>query len=154
MQSRIWPMMFWLKAVTYCATIASAMFFGFWELRLKQYLRVTLFIALITIFPKLEFAQSSSGAYTRNFAKVKIRSGKVTSVPVRAGAGSDFRRVDRLRSGQEIYICDERGEWFKASYSEPSGPCGPTSENGLNMQKVKACRSGWVQKKWIDVISG
>jgi hypothetical protein len=28
--------MFMLKVVTYCATIAAAMFFAFWELRLKR----------------------------------------------------------------------------------------------------------------------
>lgn len=30
--------MFILKVVTYCATIAAAMFFAFWELRLKRQL--------------------------------------------------------------------------------------------------------------------
>lgn len=33
--------MFTLKAVTYSATIAAAMFFGFWELRLKRQLTDT-----------------------------------------------------------------------------------------------------------------
>ena len=118
------------------------------------YLRRAMFVLLMFIYPGLVMAQTPTSSYTCNFAKVKLGSEQVTHIPVRAGAGSSFRRVDKLLSGQEVYICDERGDWFKVFYSGPDGPCGSTSKNGLDVQKTKGCRFGWVEKRWIDVISG
>lgn len=118
------------------------------------YLRLTIFLVLMMIYPGWVIAQSPSGSYMCNFAKVKVRSEQTAPIPVRAGAGSSFRRVDKLQSGQEVYICDERRDWFKVFYSGPGGPCRSTSENGLDVLKAKGCTSGWVEKRWIDVISG
>jgi len=53
-----------------------------------------------------------------------------------------------------MYICDEQGEWFKIFYAGKDGLCSQMSSNGLDVQKTKGCRSGWIEKKLIDVISG
>ena len=88
-----------------------------------------------------------------NFAKVK----KPTPggyLSVRSGSGTKFREIDRLSGGMEVYICDERGDLFKVFYSGPDGPCGKTSSRGLDIRKTTGCKSGWVKRERIEVISG
>ncbi len=92
-----------------------------------------------------------SDSYVCNFAKVHVHLAQNGFAIVRSGAGIRFRKVDRLRPGMGVYICDERGDWLKVFYS---GPCGPTAQGGLSVRKTRGCRSGWVEKRWIDVISG
>jgi Bacterial SH3 domain len=89
-----------------------------------------------------------------NFAKVKnLKQGHYLSV--RSGPGVKYRKVDRLKPGAEVYICDERGGWLQIFYSSTSeGPCGKTHGDGLDPRKTTGCQSGWVNQKWIDVISG
>ncbi len=119
-----------------------------------MYLKVMVFVILMLFDAGLGTAQNLSSSYTCNFAKIKSSSEQRTFVAVRTGAGRSFREIDRLRSGQGVYICDEHGDWFKIFYSAPDGPCGSASKNGLDVRKAKECRSGWVEKRWIDVISG
>jgi hypothetical protein len=88
-----------------------------------------------------------------NFAKVvHIRSG--AHLTVRSGASRQFIKIDRLSNGAPVYICDERGDWFEISYSDPNGPCGAQSPKGMDIRKANTCKSGWVRKKWIEVLSG
>lgn len=121
------------------------------------YLRLMLWL-LMALWPMRMLAQSprgtSSTSYTCNFAKVRNYVEKGDYVTVRSGPGVKFKKIGQLHSGRGVYICDEEGDWFRVFYSSPNGPCGSTSSSGLDVQKTKACQSGWVKKKWIDVISG
>jgi hypothetical protein len=123
-----------------------------------MHLRSVAVALLVMLHQKVALAQRPSsdisGSYVCNFAKVKARPGSEDSVIVRSGAGKEFRKIDRLHSGSAVYICDEGGDWFKISYSSPNGPCDSTRIKGLDVQKAKGCRSGWVEKRLIDVISG
>jgi hypothetical protein len=123
-----------------------------------MYLRLVVLALLMVLWPGNVPAQSPSGrssaSYVCNLAKVKDHIEQGDYAAVRSGPGAQFRKTDRLRSGREVYICDERGDWFKVFYSGPNGPCGPTSSSGMDAKKTKGCRSGWIEKKWIDVISG
>jgi hypothetical protein len=123
-----------------------------------MYSRLVVFAVLMVLQSGNGSAQSPSStpgaSYVCNFAKVKDHLEEGDYVTVRSGAGSKFRKIGRLHSGREVYICDERGDWFKVFYSSPDGPCGSGSNGGLDVQKTKGCQSGWVEKKWIDVISG
>lgn len=86
-----------------------------------------------------------------NYAKVKmLKPGQHLSV--RSGAGVHYRNVDRLRADTEVYICDEQGDWFKVFYG--SGSCSQTLRDGIDSKETASCKSGWVNRKWIDVISG
>jgi|SRR6185312_7161260 len=88
-----------------------------------------------------------------NFAR--IRSPKsLKYVIVRSGPGGRFREVDRIFSGVGVYICNERGDWFKISYDGPHGRCDTSSVNGLDARKAASCQSGWVRRKFVEVISG
>ena len=99
-------------------------------------------------------AQRVTDAYACGFAKVKLTSGQSTFVRVRAGPGRKFPQIDKLRSGQIVYICNGGGGWSNIFYSDPDGPCGSPSESGLNVHKAQTCRSGWMEEKYVDVISG
>jgi uncharacterized protein YraI len=116
-------------------------------------LRLMMIFLLMLFAQSVGFAQNPS-SFSCNFAKVRVTSDMKAAVSVRTGAGMKFRQIAKLRAGQGVYICDESGGWFKVFYSKPGGPCGSTSESGLDVEKAKGCRSGWVEKRSIDVISG
>ncbi len=123
-----------------------------------MYLQLMLLAMLIVPQQKDVPVQSPSGAhkgnYVCNFAKVKDHRDQRKYLLVRSGAGAQFRVIDQLRSGQEVYICDESGDWYQIFYSKPDGPCGSTSSNGLDVKIAGTCQSGWVKREWINVISG
>jgi hypothetical protein len=123
-----------------------------------MYLRFVLLLALITFWGVRLTAQTPSAmpnaSYVCNFAKVKIQPKKDDYIAVRSGAGTKYRKIGRLHPGRVVYICDEDRDWFKVFYGDPGSPCGSVSNNGLDVQGTKGCRSGWVGKKWIDVVSG
>jgi hypothetical protein len=120
-------------------------------------LRLVAFAILIALTP-VATGQSpnstSNATYKCNYAIVKGHLEQGTYVTIRLGPGAQFKKLDRLHSGKEVYICDESGDWFKVFYSDSNGPCGSTSSNGLDVTKARGCHSGWVEKKWIEVISG
>jgi uncharacterized protein YgiM (DUF1202 family) len=122
-----------------------------------MYLKALLALTLFAVQQGGETANNSRSAYTTpylcNFAKVthlKARS----YLSVRSGPDSQFSKVDRLTAGSTVYICDERGDWLKISYSGSNGPCGAISPGGLDVRKTATCKSGWVKRERIDVISG
>src|SRR6266851_5099667 len=100
-----------------------------------MYLRLAVLALLMALCQENVPAQSPSGSssasYVCNLAKLKDLVKQGDYAAVRSGPGAQFRNTDRLRSGREVYICDERGDWFKVFYSGPDGPCGPTSSKGL-----------------------
>jgi len=71
---------------------------------------------------------------------------------VRNGPGGDYTQVDELYNGDKVWYCDEQGSWIGVVYggdecgvASPVNPATPYSGN---------CRSGWVFKKFINVIAG
>jgi uncharacterized protein YgiM (DUF1202 family) len=92
-------------------------------------------------------------SYLCNFAKVyHLKTGGRLSV--RSGPGVQFSKIGSLEAGTTVYICDEQGEWNKVYYGGPNSPCGLTNPKGINVREVKTCKSGWVNRNWIDVLSG
>ena len=88
-----------------------------------------------------------------NYAKVyRLKVGSYLSV--RSGPGERYSKIDRLEAGRSVYICDEHMEWYRIFYGSLDSPCGEKSIGGLDVRKVGSCKSGWVNRKWIDVISG
>ena len=94
------------------------------------------------------------GPYTCNLAKVyKIQDGEHLSV--RSEPSKKSPRIDQLDPGRFVYICDETAGWYKVFYGSAASGCGPESPTtGLDVRKTRACKSGWVSDKWVDVISG
>lgn len=73
---------------------------------------------------------------------------------VRAGPGRRFRSRDALRDGERVYTCNESGEWLGVVFSRPGAPCGNQQPVGLDITLTRSCRSGWVHRRWIDIITG
>ncbi len=59
-----------------------------------------------------------------------------------------------LPNGTNVYVCDETETWLQIFYSAAGKPCKSGTPDGLPEPQRRDCRSGWVQKKWINVISG
>jgi uncharacterized protein YgiM (DUF1202 family) len=90
--------------------------------------------------------------YVCNYAKVyHLKHG--TRLSVRSGAGSRFHKVDSLSEGTFVYICDEHGDWVEVFYGSDT-TCGSEISSGIRRSKTSGCRSGWVNRQWIDVLSG
>ncbi len=88
-----------------------------------------------------------------NFAKLN-RKGLQSNVSVRSGPGAKFSRIDTLHDGAIVYTCDEGRGWYKVSYGDVNSPCGMVSPSGLEMNKTAGCKSGWIKREWIEVLSG
>lgn len=71
---------------------------------------------------------------------------------VRTGPGTKYEEVDRLPMGAAVFLCDERGSWHGIVY--PQGDCGVTTPVAVRQPYRGVCRSGWVYKKYINVIAG
>jgi SH3-like domain-containing protein len=99
---------------------------------------------------------SNEKSYKCNYAKI-INLKKGAYVSVRSGPGMKYKPVDYLKNNAIIYICDEYGDWNKVFYSDGEGPCsGEVTSvlDGLDENIAVLCKSGWVHRKFIDVISG
>ena len=90
--------------------------------------------------------------YLCNYAKV-YHLERGSHLSVRSGAGLRFAKVGSLSEGTFVYICDEHGDWFEVFYGSDT-PCGSEIADGIRRNKTSGCKSGWVNRKWIDVLSG
>ncbi|MET0373850.1 MAG: hypothetical protein ABW128_06285 [Rhizorhabdus sp.] len=75
---------------------------------------------------------------------------------VRGGpGGKPFREVARLHSGQVIAICQEKGVWLSIVYAKrASQQCGVATAIARARPYRGPCPSGWVHKRYIDIIAG
>ena len=72
---------------------------------------------------------------------------------VRSGPGSQFPRIDSLGEGKRVFTCNEHREWLGVAYSAYEGMC-LGDEQGLPITQLPACRTGWVIRRWIEIITG
>jgi len=76
---------------------------------------------------------------------------------VRAGPGTEQRKIDSLANGQEVFICDsaQQTPWVGVVYSKVQGiECGVTSPISSPRAYAGPCRLGWVSSRWVKVIAG
>ena len=73
---------------------------------------------------------------------------------VKAGPRIESRRLDKLFNGQQVYICERRGDWVGVVYPLDR-KCGVGFE-GRKVTDVYSgpCSSGWVHKNWIQQTAG
>ena len=101
----------------------------------------------------LDVYKRDGGPYLCNYAKV-YRLAPRHRLSVRSRPGKHYRKVDTLAVGAPIYICNSRGPWLKVYFGKGAEPCGGIESDGMDSRKVGACRTGWVDQDWVDVISG
>jgi hypothetical protein len=102
---------------------------------------------------RMETRMIVTAPYLCNFAKVSLPSTS-DHLDVHAQPRSGARKLDRLTQGQVVYVCDENRSWFRVSYGPPETPCGSTKTGGLDVRETRTCKTGWVTRKWVSVISG
>jgi hypothetical protein len=115
---------------------------------------VELIFALAATAQPLQIGVTPTGAPALcNYATVYQLAGS-EKLNVYAAATMRSAEIDKLHEGAVVYTCDETRSWFQIFYSTDSKPCKAGTQNGLPETQRTDCRSGWVQKKWINVISG
>lgn len=77
---------------------------------------------------------------------------------VRSGPGGrPYREVDRVRTGQFLAICEERGPWLGVVYA-PLGDerteCGVGTPRPRRAAYAGPCRSGWVHGRYVGDRAG
>lgn len=82
----------------------------------------------------------------------RLERGKKLRVRVKPSATALV--IARLDEGNIVYICDSMGEWLKVYFAGPEGPCFRTYEDGLRFREARRCRSGWVRREWVNILSG
>ncbi len=88
-----------------------------------------------------------------NYAKVYQLADRM-KLNVHAAAAIKSANIGNLPNGAVVYICDETSSWFQIFYGTVDKPCKAGTQDGLPETQRTDCSSGWVQKKWINVISG
>ncbi|MGB3502030.1 MAG: integron [Mesorhizobium sp.] len=71
---------------------------------------------------------------------------------VRNGPGPSHRLLDKIQTGQAVYLCDERRGWYGIVYGGEG--CGVTSPVLWREAYAGPCRSGWVSARFIRVTAG
>jgi hypothetical protein len=103
------------------------------------------FIAILALAPPAQ-------TYTCNYAKIRAPR-QQGSVTVYAAPSTIARQVKVLKSGTDVYICDETKEWVEVRFQADHHPC-PGTTNGLHVQRATTCKRGWVRRSQVDVLSG
>ncbi|HLO22915.1 MAG TPA: integron [Methyloceanibacter sp.] len=73
---------------------------------------------------------------------------------VRAGPGSQYQMIDKLLEGQNVFVCDERGQWLGVVYTRGSQDCGVTSALNKPTPYPGPCLAGWVHRNFINITAG
>ncbi|MGI3170584.1 hypothetical protein ACRARG_15645 [Pseudooceanicola sp. C21-150M6] len=76
-----------------------------------------------------------------------LKAGGDGFLAVRTGPGSDYRKIDEVHNGDDVYIFDKKGKWLGVSYNMSYRQL-TCSENPryLNYPYM-----GWVHENWIKI---
>lgn len=126
---------------------------------MESILRLNVAVFLLGLAFPVQVPQSSQAGvsgdapYRCNFAKVTVPSASKSAV-VRVHPRPDSLQLDRLPSEQVVYVCDENRYWYQIFYGPPGTPCGSSAASGLDVREARKCKSGWISRRWVDVLSG
>jgi hypothetical protein len=73
---------------------------------------------------------------------------------VRSGPGVQHRRVDRVPTGQMVWVCGRQGRWLAVVYSSTGGNCGVSTPVDPPQAYAGACRQGWVFDAYVTLVGG
>lgn len=83
-------------------------------------------------------------------ANLKPVAGNALSV--RAGPGLQYASLDKLAAGTRLWLCDGRDGWLGVVYG--STDCGVSTPVPDRRTYAGPCSSGWVYRKYVDLIAG
>jgi len=81
---------------------------------------------------------------------------------VRSGPGRVFQKVGAVASGATVYTCNEAADlkiglnryWVGIAYKGRANRCAGATNAGLPVQLSRQCLTGWVERKWIETLTG
>ena len=73
---------------------------------------------------------------------------------VRGGPGLQFSRIDKLRNGDQVYLCTESNNWYGIVYTKTGQNCKVSTPWQKSLPYTGPCRSGWIHKRWIKLMAG
>lgn len=90
-----------------------------------------------------------------NVAEVR----RAQRVKVRSGPGQQYAQTDVLAAGTTILTCNEARDrkdhyWVGVVYRARGKPCDGARPDGLDIWRSSRCQSGWVDSRWIEILSG
>jgi hypothetical protein len=82
------------------------------------------------------------------------RLGPSGKIGIHSKPATRSMEVAQLPEGNIVYVCDQDGIWANVFFSGTEAPCFRAYEGGLEQKRARMCKSGWVEQKWVNVISG
>lgn len=73
---------------------------------------------------------------------------------VRGGPGILYPARDRLFPGRTLAICEERGDWIGVIYGPDGLDCAVSSPIRQRRHYAGPCRSGWVHRRYVELVAG
>ncbi len=70
---------------------------------------------------------------------------------VRAGPGTDHAMIDKIHTGDRVWMFSERGKWISIVYGSDEINCSPVEKDRVYDGPG---RKGWVYGKYVRVIAG
>ncbi|MGE3643585.1 MAG: integron [Beijerinckiaceae bacterium] len=85
---------------------------------------------------------------------VALKRGGDNFLSVRGGPATSHREIDRLKMGQHVSMCDERGDWIGIVYTKSGQRCGVGTPVARRQPYRGPCRSGWVHRDFVELLAG
>lgn len=76
------------------------------------------------------------------------------TLSVRSGPGHEYNRIDGLASGTRVWLCDRNGAWLGVIYGPAGSGCRVSTPSAKRQAYQGPCSSGWVYKKYVELIAG
>ena len=73
---------------------------------------------------------------------------------VRKGPGTNYAKFDEIHNGQELWICDDDGDWVGVLYTKKDTDCFSRHTMGTLQAYNGRCWNGWVHKNWVEFLAG
>lgn len=77
---------------------------------------------------------------------------------VRRGPGTKYKKIDEIHTGDEIFVCDEKGDWYGVVYpdlnEDEDMDCEVSSPIEERDEYSGDCISGWVHSRYVEIIAG
>ncbi|MEM7301159.1 MAG: SH3 domain-containing protein [Pseudomonadota bacterium] len=70
---------------------------------------------------------------------------------VRTGPGSNYRKIDEIHNGDDVYVFEQKGKWYGILYGRPFPDCHSPKKKRIMRYPGK---KGWVHGNWIRQIAG
>lgn len=95
--------------------------------------------------------------YLCNHAKVAAPS---HAIVVRASHNNKAKVVAKFTGDSVVYICDQyrsddqTSRWAQVRFADVGKPCHGGTTGGLRLRLAIACRIGWIEERFVEVLSG